>query len=103
MRARDVRMCVECEAGLRVRVWSDAGGLVRARGARSTRIGFLQKRGFQGGKGRVQGITQKFVGRVGKGDACLNVLAPVGGYRIRELPRSFLTVRSSNEVEVSTS
>ena len=76
------------EVGLRDRAWSGAGGLVRARGARSTRIWFLQKRGFQGGKGRVQGITQKFVGRIGKGDACLDVLTPVGGYRIRELPRS---------------
>jgi len=50
----------------------------------------LQKRAFWAGKGRVQEITPKFVGRIGKGDACLDVPAPVGGYCIRESPRSRL-------------
>ena len=67
-----------------------AEGLVRARGARSSRIGNLQKRAFWAGKGRVQEITPKFVDRIGKGDACLDVLAPVGGYGIGESSRSRL-------------
>jgi len=50
----------------------------------------LQKRTFWAGKVRVQEITLKFVGGIGKGDACLDVLAPVWGYRMRDSPRSRL-------------
>jgi len=89
-RVYDLRMCVVREARLRVGARPGAGGLVRARVARSSRIGNLQKRAFWAGKGRVQEITLKFVGGIGKGDACLDVLAPIWGYSIRDSPRSRL-------------